>query len=167
MQSYFRASSAVASVASSTSEPPLATTIPIRSFITLPLGPTATWLYTTGALLITLLAVEQWVYRQKKQHLPGDKWTIPLIGKFADSMKPTMEGYMKQWNSGALSAISVFNMLGIWLWRNPSLLSVDFFLLLLQFHCYGLVERVFTQNSELTQPCRALLGSFCQANPHA
>jgi hypothetical protein len=25
-------------------------------------------------------------------------------------MKPTMEGYMKQWNSGALSAISVFNM---------------------------------------------------------
>jgi hypothetical protein len=25
-------------------------------------------------------------------------------------MKPTMEGYMKQWNSGALSALSVFNM---------------------------------------------------------
>ncbi|KAH9176994.1 cytochrome P450 [Lactarius sanguifluus] len=41
---------------------------------------------------------------------PGDRWTIPIIGKFADSMKPTMEGYMKQWNSGALSALSVFNI---------------------------------------------------------
>ncbi|KAI0771005.1 cytochrome P450 sterol C22-desaturase [Trametes elegans] len=50
------------------------------------------------------------IYRYKKRHLPGDKWTIPIIGKFADSMKPTMEGYMKQWNSGALSALSVFNI---------------------------------------------------------
>jgi hypothetical protein len=71
----------------------------------------ATWTYTTLAILLALLALEQSVYRYKKRHLPGDKWTIPIIGKFADSMKPTMEGYMKQWNSGALSAISVFNML--------------------------------------------------------
>ncbi len=47
----------------------------------------------------------------KKKNLPGDSWTIPVIAKFADSMKPTMEEYMKQWNSGALSALSVFNML--------------------------------------------------------
>lgn len=69
-----------------------------------------TWLYTTVAVLASLLILEQSVYRYKKRHLPGSTWTIPLIGKFADSMKPTMEGYMKQWNSGALSAISVFNM---------------------------------------------------------
>lgn len=50
------------------------------------------------------------MYRWKKQHLPGDKWTIPIIGKFADSMKPSMEGYKRQWASGALSALSVFNM---------------------------------------------------------
>jgi sterol 22-desaturase len=71
----------------------------------------ATWTYTTLAILIALLVLEQSVYRYKKKNLPGDSWTIPIIGKFADSMKPTMEGYMKQWNSGALSALSVFNML--------------------------------------------------------
>lgn len=68
------------------------------------------WWYTTAAILVTILVLEQTVYRYKKRHLPGDKWTIPLIGKFADSMKPTMEGYQKQWQSGALSALSVFNM---------------------------------------------------------
>ncbi|KAF7367308.1 Cytochrome P450 [Mycena sanguinolenta] len=69
-----------------------------------------TWLYTTGAILFGLLVLEQTVYRAKKRHLPGDRWTIPIIGKFADSMKPTMEGYKKQWDSGVLSAISVFNI---------------------------------------------------------
>jgi C-22 sterol desaturase len=83
--------------------------IPIPSFITSS-SKSATWFYTTAAILGSLLVLEQTVYRYKKKHLPGDRWTIPVIGKFADSMKPTMEGYMKQWNSGALSAISVFNM---------------------------------------------------------
>jgi len=71
----------------------------------------ATWTYTTLTIIFALLALEQSVYRYKKKNLPGDSWTIPVIGKSADSMKPTMEGYMKQWNSGALSALSVFNML--------------------------------------------------------
>ena len=80
------------------------------------LGPTffspssSGWLGTTAALVAALLVLEQSVYRYKKRHLPGAKWTIPLIGKFADSMSPSMEGYKKQWDSGALSAISVFNM---------------------------------------------------------
>ena len=69
-----------------------------------------TWFYTTAAIVASLLILEQIVYRYKKRHLPGASWTIPLIGKFADSMSPTMEGYKKQWDSGALSAISVFNM---------------------------------------------------------
>lgn len=83
--------------------------ISIPSFLSAPAG-TATWLYTTIAIVFGLLALEQSVYRYKKRHLPGDNWTIPVIGKFADSMKPTMEGYLRQWNSGALSALSVFNM---------------------------------------------------------
>lgn len=70
----------------------------------------SSWWYTTAAVLLSLLVLEQTVYRYKKRHLPGDAWTLPLIGKFADSMKPTMEGYQKQWQSGALSALSVFNM---------------------------------------------------------
>lgn len=68
------------------------------------------WLYTTVAIVAGLLVLEQSVYRYKKRHLPGAKWTIPIIGKFADSVSPSMENYMKQWLSGPLSAISVFNM---------------------------------------------------------
>ena len=67
--------------------------------------PSGNWFYTTAAIVLSLLALEQTVYRYKKRHLPGDKWTIPIIGKFADSMNPTMEGYIKQWQSGALSAL--------------------------------------------------------------
>ncbi|KAG9103856.1 RNA polymerase C-22 sterol desaturase [Ceratobasidium sp. 370] len=66
----------------------------------------ATALAVIGALLI----LEQTVYRMKKKHLPGAKWTIPIIGKFADSVNPTLEGYKRQWDSGALSAVSVFNI---------------------------------------------------------
>ena len=72
--------------------------------------PSGNWFYTTAAIVVSLLILEQSVYRYKKRHLPGDRWTIPIIGKFADSVKPSMEGYMKQWSLGALSAISVFNM---------------------------------------------------------
>ena len=83
--------------------------IPVPSL--LPISPTsATWLCTTLAVVAALLVLEQSVYRYKKKHLPGATWTIPLIGKFADSMKPTLENYMAQWNAGALSAVSVFNM---------------------------------------------------------
>ena len=74
------------------------------------------WLYTTTAITFSLLVLEQSVYRYKKRHLPGATWTIPIIGKFADSLNPTMEGYKKQWNLGALSAISVFNMYSIFVY---------------------------------------------------
>ena len=65
---------------------------------------------TVLTLVISLLILEQAVYRSKKQHLPGAKWTIPVIGKFADSLNPSLENYKAQWYSGALSAVSVFNM---------------------------------------------------------
>ncbi|GMK59354.1 hypothetical protein CspeluHIS016_0703690 [Cutaneotrichosporon spelunceum] len=69
---------------------------------------------TTAATILTvvisLLILEQIVYRTKKAHLPGDKWTIPVIGKFADSLNPTLENYKRQWYSGPLSCVSVFNI---------------------------------------------------------
>lgn len=102
-------------------------------------------MYTTVAIVLSLLVLEQSVYRYKKRHLPGDKWTIPIIGKFADSMKPTMEGYMKQWNSGALSAISVFNMLVIIL-PSPFIFLTDS----KKFHRHGLIQRILAQNLELS-----------------
>jgi C-22 sterol desaturase len=98
--------SASASIASATAGTPLYAFPKSFSFQ----SPNFTSLYTTIAIVISLLILEQVVYRNKKRHLPGSKWTIPIIGKFADSMSPSMEGYMKQWNSGALSAISVFNI---------------------------------------------------------
>jgi sterol 22-desaturase len=65
---------------------------------------------TSVAVLIGLLILEQTVYRSKKGALPGSRWTIPIIGKFAESLNPTLENYKRQWNSGELSALSVFNM---------------------------------------------------------
>ncbi|WFD01811.1 sterol 22-desaturase [Malassezia obtusa] len=56
------------------------------------------------------IANEQIVYRRKKGGLPGPSWTIPVIGKFADSLRPTLEKYQEGWNSGALSVASVFNI---------------------------------------------------------
>ncbi|KZV95631.1 cytochrome P450 [Exidia glandulosa HHB12029] len=66
--------------------------------------------YTVGAVVASLLVLEQLVYRTKKGHLPGPRWTIPIIGKFADSRSPTLEKYIESWKSGALSAVSVFNI---------------------------------------------------------
>lgn len=73
-----------------------------------PQGPSV--FFTTAAVLLVLLILEQAIYRSKKASLPGARWTIPIIGKFADSVNPTLEGYKKQWAMGELSAISVFNM---------------------------------------------------------
>ena len=50
------------------------------------------------------------VYRRKKGGLPGPTWTIPVIGKFADSLRPSLEKYQEGWNSGALSVASVFHI---------------------------------------------------------
>ena len=107
MASVLRERSASASIPAYTADAPGHIAVPSLFAVS---PETTAWLWTTVAIVAALLVLEQSVYRYKKAHLPGDKWTIPIIGKFADSMKPTMEGYMKQWNSGALSAISVFNM---------------------------------------------------------
>lgn len=101
--------SASASLPKSTSYVPLYS-FPIPSVFNLSHGKSLSWLFTTLAIVAGLLVLEQSVYRYKKRHLPGAKWTIPLIGKFAESASPSMAGYKKQWDSGALSAISVFNM---------------------------------------------------------
>jgi C-22 sterol desaturase len=69
-----------------------------------------TWGWTAAAVVFALLALEQAVYRRKKGVLPGPNWTIPLVGKFIDSMYPSMQKYQNQWDSGALSAVSIFNM---------------------------------------------------------
>jgi len=101
--------SASASIASSTANPPLYS-LPVPSFLAPLKSKSLSSIYTTLAIFASLLVLEQAIYRYKKRHLPGAAWTIPLIGKFADSMAPSMEAYKRQWNSGALSAVSVFNM---------------------------------------------------------
>lgn len=100
-------SSLAASVPSYTSSPLYNIALP--SFLA-PGSQSFSWFYTSLAVVGGLLVLEQSVYRYKKRHLPGAAWTIPIIGKFADSLKPTFDGYIKQWDSGELSAISVFNM---------------------------------------------------------
>jgi C-22 sterol desaturase len=75
---------------------------------TLPKLPTG--LTTAFVIIASLLVLEQIVYRHRKGALPGLKWTIPIIGKLADSVSPTLEMYQRQWDMGPLSAISVFHM---------------------------------------------------------
>ncbi|KAG9025060.1 RNA polymerase C-22 sterol desaturase [Serendipita sp. 407] len=65
---------------------------------------------SVAVAILTILLLEQTIYRAKKAHLPGSTWTIPIIGKFFDSLNPTLEGYKRQWASGELSALSVFHM---------------------------------------------------------
>jgi sterol 22-desaturase len=108
MAAAFDKHSASASMPSSTGYAPLYN-IPVPSLFSAA-SQGGRWLFTTAAIIVGLLILEQSVYRMKKRHLPGDAWTIPVIGKFADSLKPTIEGYKAQWDSGALSALSVFNM---------------------------------------------------------
>ncbi|KDQ54835.1 hypothetical protein JAAARDRAFT_60295 [Jaapia argillacea MUCL 33604] len=108
MASLFKDRSASASIPSSTTPPPLYN-IPVSSFFPV-VSESLTWVYTTLAIILALLVLEQTVYRYKKQNLPGPSWSIPIIGKFADSLSPTLENYKAQWNSGALSALSVFNI---------------------------------------------------------
>ena len=69
-----------------------------------------TIIFTVLAVVATLLLAEQYSYQKKKGGLPGPKWTIPVIGKFADSLNPSLEKYQEGWNSGPLSVASVFNM---------------------------------------------------------
>lgn len=66
--------------------------------------------FTLLAIVATVLVLEQLNYRQKKKGLPGPRWTIPIIGKFADSVSPSLEKYKAGWDSGPLSAVSVFNI---------------------------------------------------------
>ncbi|KAF9510802.1 hypothetical protein BS47DRAFT_1331527 [Hydnum rufescens UP504] len=81
-------------------------------------GPPTIWdflgrhpgILTALTIIVSILILEQTRYRAKKQNLPGPSWTIPIIGKFKDSLNPTLEGYQKQWDSGELSALSVFHI---------------------------------------------------------
>lgn len=67
-------------------------------------------LFAILAVAAALLALEQVTYRKKKGGLPGPAWTIPVIGKFADSLRPSLEKYKEGWDSGPLSVASVFHI---------------------------------------------------------
>lgn len=69
-----------------------------------------TVVFSVLAVVASLLLFEQYNYQKKKAGLPGPKWTIPIIGKFTDSLSPSLEKYQEGWNSGPLSVASVFNI---------------------------------------------------------
>jgi sterol 22-desaturase len=58
--------------------------------------------------LMGLCAWEQFRYRQRKAHLAGPTWTVPLVGAILDSLYPTFESYLEKWKSGPLSVVTVF-----------------------------------------------------------
>ncbi|KZT52959.1 cytochrome P450 [Calocera cornea HHB12733] len=75
-----------------------------------PALPTLNVWTSLAIVVLSLLVLEQTVWRVKRKFLPGDKWTIPVIGQFVNSLHPSLENYQKQWARGPLSATSVFNM---------------------------------------------------------
>lgn len=103
---------------------------------------------TILTLILSLLVLEQLVYRAKKAHLPGAKWTIPVIGKFADSLNPTLANYKAQWNSGPLSAVSVFNMY-VLIIKQCTEKSTDS---RKQFHRHRFFQRNGQEDPQLPQP---------------
>ena len=116
MASFLRASSAILSFSSN----PIA---PLDDSINAPFLENKPWgsfwtgntvLTVVGTSILLLLILEQSNYRSKKSWLPGDNWTVPIIGQFLNSLHPTLENYQKQWDMGPLSALSVFNMCVPW-----------------------------------------------------
>ncbi|KAF8344248.1 putative ERG5-C-22 sterol desaturase [Cantharellus anzutake] len=115
MTSFFRASPAILSYASQPVSPSLDGSNAPSFFASLkssvdPFWTSNTVLTVVGTTILLLLVLEQTNYRIKKSWLPGEKWTIPIIGQFVDSMYPSLENYQKQWDMGPLSALSVFNI---------------------------------------------------------
>jgi sterol 22-desaturase len=88
----------------------------------------------------------------RRSHLPGDKYTIPIIGKFFDSMHPTLEGYQKQWASGPLSALSVFNMFALFcsLIPNPFSPALTSFIVMASANEYA---RKVMNSPTYAEPC--------------
>ncbi|KAI5475960.1 C-22 sterol desaturase [Pseudohyphozyma bogoriensis] len=60
-------------------------------------------------LIVSLLILEQSVWRARRGKLAGHSWQIPIIGQFAESLHPSMEAYKRSW-ANPLSAVSVFNI---------------------------------------------------------
>ena len=44
-----------------------------------------------------------------KKGIAGPRFKIPVMGSFLDSLNPTFEGYLRKWESGPLSCVSVFH----------------------------------------------------------
>ena len=130
-------------------------TSPSHSFLPKAQGG-STWLFTTATIVVSLLLLEQAVYKYKKRHLPGASWTIPIIGKFMDSLHPTLENYMKQWAMGDLSVVSVFNMYVLAIHTRLGLTASC------QFHRDGGLKRLFAEDPQHAM-CRAGGCQLCEA----
>lgn len=55
------------------------------------------WVTSLLVVVLSLLVLEQSVYRYKKKHLPGAKWTIPVIGKFAGGCRLVEARHNASW----------------------------------------------------------------------
>lgn len=75
------------------------------------LGPiTATKVASTAVVVIvSLLLLEQSLWRLRRGKIPGHTWQIPVIGQFAESLHPSMDAYKRSWAT-PLAAVSVFNI---------------------------------------------------------
>lgn len=66
-------------------------------------------LNVTIAVLVILVAYDQFKYVWNKGSIVGPSWKMPFIGPFLQSMNPKMDEYKAKWASGELSCVSVFH----------------------------------------------------------
>lgn len=66
------------------------------------------WIVALTALL-AVIAYDQIAYQVRKGPIAGPLFKIPIMGSFLDSRNPTFAGYLRKWESGPLSCVSVFH----------------------------------------------------------
>ncbi|KAI2624306.1 cytochrome P450 61 [Hypoxylon sp. NC1633] len=65
-----------------------------------------TWLFT---LLAIAVAYDQISYFMQKGSIVGPSFKLPFMGPFLQSLDPQFEEYVRQWNCGPLSCVSIFH----------------------------------------------------------
>ncbi|KAI4865638.1 cytochrome P450 61 [Hypoxylon rubiginosum] len=64
------------------------------------------WLFTLLALAV---AYDQISYFMQKGSIVGPSFKLPFMGPFLQSLNPKFEEYLRQWQSGPLSCVSIFH----------------------------------------------------------
>ena len=67
------------------------------------------WWQPLVILVLSLAALDQYLYVRRKGAMPGPPIIPPFLGFLHRSLKPSFKDYIKQWNMGSISCTSVLH----------------------------------------------------------